>query len=182
MNTRTIRVAATLSGAVLAGALLPAAAHAETDVVRDPRGDAPRAVDITKLRVAHGTYRVKGTLTIPHLKKRKAAATELILKPRKSGGWTYHVGVWRGRQGKVRSLYLGWMHRDDPASWQTLPCNGIRTSATKKKLKISVPNRCLTESPSGRRLKGKAGILARIGPGHDSFDEMTRYTPWLRQG
>ena len=52
---------------------------------------------------------------------------------------------------------------------------------SKKRFRISVPVSCLTET-TGRRVKARAAILARVGPGHDSYDERTPATRWIRRG
>ena len=181
MTTRLVRIGAVAAGTVLAIGLVPGTAQAASGVVKDPRGDAPRVADITQLRVKNGEARVTGVLTVPYRNKKKLASTDLIIKTRDSGRWTYIVSIARNSQGKVSGKYLGWQRGDDPSSYTRLPCRGIKTSWKGKRTTISVPVRCLTET-SSRRVKAKAAILARVGPGHDSYDEVTRYSRYLRRG
>lgn len=181
MRGRWIRAGAVTAGAVLAVGLVPATAQAATGTVTDRRGDAPAVADITTLRVANGEHRVTGVLTVPHRNKKKLAATDLIIKTKDSGRKKYIVSIARNRKGKVTGKFLGFQRGDDPATYTPLPCSGIKTSWSGKKTTLSVPVSCLTKT-TARKVKVKAAILARVGPGHDSYDEMTRFTPYLKRG
>ncbi len=181
MTRRLVRIGAVTAGAVLAVGMVPGTAHAASAVVKDPRGDAPRVADITQLKVKNGTARVSGVLTIPHRDKKRLASTDLIIKTRDSGRWKYIVAVKRNSAGKVTDKILGWQRGDDPSSFTVLPCTGIKTSWKGKKTTISVPVRCLTKT-TGKRVKAKAAILARVGPGHDFYDEVTRFSRYVKRG
>jgi hypothetical protein len=179
MRGRWVRASAVTAGALLAVALVPGTAQAATGTVSDSRGDAPKVADITKLRVANGEHRVTGVLTVPQRNKKKHAATDLIIKTKDSGRHKYIVSIARNRKGKVTGKFLGWQRGDDPSTYKTLPCAGIETSWSGTKTTISVPVSCLTKT-TARKIKAKAAILARVGPGHDSYDE--RFTPFIKRG
>ncbi|MDD9349777.1 hypothetical protein [Mumia sp.] len=181
MTRRWMRIGAVAAGSVLAVGMVPTAAQAATTDVKDPRGDAPRVADITKLRVKNGDHRVSGVLTIPNRNKKKLAITELNIKTRDSGRWAYIVSVKRNRQGAVTGKSLGWQRGDDPSSYTPLPCSGIKTSWNGKKTTISVPVRCLTKT-TRPRVKVRAAIIARVGEGHDWYDERTRYSRYVKRG
>ncbi|KAA1424918.1 hypothetical protein FE697_003160 [Mumia zhuanghuii] len=183
MKRAATRIGAVAAGTILAVGLVPGAANAATGAVKDPRGDAPKAADITKLKLKNGTHRVTGTITLAHPRKlKKLASTDLILRTKDSGAYRYVVSIVRDENGVLTNRQLGWVIPDDPATYEPLVCNTITTKwLSKKRFRISVPVSCLTET-QGTKVKGKAAILARVGPGHDSYDEVTRYTRYLKRG
>ncbi|MGH1564467.1 hypothetical protein [Mumia sp. DW29H23] len=183
MTRRWMRIGAVTAGSILAVGLVPGAANAATGVVKDPRGDAPKVADITKLQLKNTERRVTGTITLAHPRRvKKLAATDLILRTKDSGRYRYVVSVVRNEDGVVTNRQLGWVIPDDPATYKPLVCDGITTKwLSKKRFRISVPVSCLTET-TGRRVKARAAILARVGPGHDSYDERTPATRWIRRG
>ncbi|WP_370617097.1 hypothetical protein [Mumia sp. Pv 4-285] len=181
MARRGVRIGAVAAATVLAVGLVPGTAHAATGNVNDPRGDAPKVADITKLKFKNGTYRATGVITVPHRKLKKLAFTNLEIKPKRNAGWIYIVSIHRDAAGKVTDKTLAWQQGDDPSTYTPVPCTGIRQAWIGKRTKISVPQSCLTKH-HGTRLKARAGILARVGPGHDFYDDRTRYTRYLKRG
>ncbi|MDD9349778.1 hypothetical protein [Mumia sp.] len=181
MTRRWMRIGVAAAGSVLAVGLIPGTAHAATTDVKDPRGDAPRVADITKLRVKNGEHRVTGVLTVPHHKKRKYAGIDLMIRTKDSGRWAYIVSIAPAGNGQAAKKGLFYQRGDDPATSRRLPCTGIKTAWKSKKITISVPVRCLTET-SARRVRARAGIITRLEPGHDWYDDLTRYSRYVRRG
>lgn len=182
MTRRWIRIGAVTAGSILAVGMVPATAQAATGVVKDPRGDAPKVADITRLQLKNTEHRVTGTITLAHNRKlKKLASTDLILRTKDSGRYRYVVSIVRNDAGVITSRQLGWVRPDDPATYQPLVCDGITTKwLSKKRFRMSVPVSCLTKT-TGRRVKARAAILARVGEGHDSYDERTRFTRYIRR-
>lgn len=184
MTTRTwARVTGVAAAATLAVALVPGSAQAASRTVTDRYGDAPRAADLTRVKVSNGEERVSGTLTFAHPRKpKKLAMTNLIIKVKGSGSWRYVVAIVRDDHGTVTNRELAWMKGDDPSTYTPLVCDGVKEKVlTARKVKISVPVSCLTKTTK-RKVKVKATILARVGPGHDWWDEVTRFSPYVKRG
>ncbi|MBW9210015.1 hypothetical protein KV100_10115 [Mumia sp. zg.B21] len=181
MTRRWMRIGAVIAGTVLAVGLVPGAAQAATSDVKDRRGDAPRAADITKLRVKNGATRVTGIITLRRGNKRKMNVAELRIKTRDSGRWAYLVSIVRNRQGKVTARRLGWRRGNDPTTYRSLRCAGITTAWKGRRTSISVPVRCLSRT-SRTRVKVKAGTLVYTGWDHIIFDDLSRYSRDVRRG
>jgi hypothetical protein len=67
MHMRSLAIAGIFAVII---ALLPATAHADTALRRDARGDAPSAIDITRVQYRHARQTVSVRVRIPDLQRR----------------------------------------------------------------------------------------------------------------
>jgi hypothetical protein len=164
-------------------ALTPLTAQARQDRVHDPLGDSDSlATDVTSLRVHHGQYRIRASLTIPKLTPGRLSGTELLIKPR-GRKKVYAVTVLRDREGRVVETSLSWRPLNDPIEPTVLPCSRIRTTLHEHRTGISIAKACLTESRPNQRIKAKVRTIdGTIGLEGAYYDEQTRFTRFLRRG
>lgn len=160
--------------------LSPAAASAQTTHEHDPAGDAPAAGDVTKVVLKHKQQVVRVVLTIPEVKPKKLAVSTAQIKA--IGKKRHYLAeVVRNRRGTVKATALLWAGKD-PSTVKVLPCAGLSTGIDGAKVSVTVPTSCLTKTAPGARLKAKGLTLVRVGPAHDAWDEVTRYTPLAARG
>ncbi|MGH1564871.1 hypothetical protein [Mumia sp. DW29H23] len=174
---------------VLASGLVASPADAAARTVKDARGDALPALDISSLRVRNAEHRVTVTLRIPRLERRRVGGVTIFLGRKVAGRPEYAAS--RVRRGD------GWR-----ATWQELGesrlrCEGLRWRTAPRRIVLSVPQRCLGANRAAVRVQ--VAVFTRAYLRGDVPDEVlldprpsptlpidgvpkvqgTRMTPWV---
>ncbi|MBW9205495.1 hypothetical protein KV102_16605 [Mumia sp. zg.B53] len=130
---------------VLATGLLASPADAAARTVRDQRGDALSAVDITSLRVRNAEHRVRVTIRVPRLERRRVGGVTVFLGRKVAGRPEYAAS-------KVRRAG-GWKTTWQQLDASRLRCSGMRFRIRPRSVVLSVPQRCLGDNRAAVRVQ-----------------------------
>ena len=147
---------------VLALVMAPTASHAATGSATDKRGDAPKAIDITSLKVANNQKTIKATVKVKDLGK-KGLFTTVWLRPDLTGA-SYGVTVQK-KNGKTKAT----MARITGDKATTVKCAGLKATwnASKNVVGFTVPQKCNGKNIPASWIFTTGSFLGR---GADSLD------------
>ena len=140
----------------------PGASHAATGSAADKKGDAPKAIDITSLKVANSQKTIKATIKIKDLGK-KGLFTTVWLRPDLTGS-SYGVNLQK-KSGKTKAT----MVRIKDGKATTVKCAGLKATwnASTNVLGFTVPQKCNGKGIPASWIFSTSSFL---GGGVDSLD------------
>ena len=157
---RSHQAAAAACAVLLAGGVA-VPASAQTVVREDPRGDAPARVDVTRVRYAHQSDRVRVAARVPDL---GSAGTADFLVSRFEvfeAGYAARIRKQRGKAPRVSLLYF------DHFNLKKRTCRGLTGSWSGEVVRLKVPRSCLKGHATKRVF---AQLFITFGSG-EQFDE-----------
>jgi hypothetical protein len=153
---------ATLVSVLLAAGLLTSSADAATRQWDDARRDAMPALDISSLTLRNAEHRVRVTLRIPALERRRLGGVTVYLGRKVAGRPEYAASkVRRGDHWKKTWQELGDSRRR---------CSGLRIRIHRHRVVVSVPQRCLDDNRAAVRVQ--AAVFTRAYLRGDVPDEV----------
>lgn len=156
--TCSLRIAAVIGSLALASSLA-APASAQTATREDPRGDAPRRIDITRVRYTHLSDRVRVAARIPDLGA--SGRAELLVSKFEVFEAGYVVRISKRSDRKPRVGLLHYDHFD----LERRACKGLTGSWESDKIRLKVPRACLKGHAAAR-------VFAQFAiTSGESFDE-----------
>ncbi|GAA3530035.1 hypothetical protein AFL01nite_00400 [Aeromicrobium flavum] len=133
---RSQLIPAAIAGAALVGGLAaPAAADSATR--RDPSGDAPARIDITKVRYSHLSDRVRVSAKIPELGRSGTAELTVSQYEIFEAGYIVRIRKHRGEKARVALLYF------DHFDVKKQKCRGVSGTWGEQVIRLKVPRSCL---------------------------------------
>lgn len=129
-------IPAVIAAVALVGGL-SAPAVADTAVRKDPAGDAPARIDVTKVRYSHLSDRVRVSAKIPKLGKSGTADFLVSKFEIFEAGYVVRIRQPKGKRAQVSLLYF------DHFSLKKQKCKGVSGSWGKNVVRLKVPRSCL---------------------------------------
>jgi len=132
---RALGVVVALVAALLMAS--PGASHAATGSVKDPKGDAPKAIDITSLKVVNSKKAIKGTIKVRNLGNKGLFTTAWV---RPDGTLpNYGVNIQK-KKGKTKATLV----KIAGGGAKKVKCAGLKATwkAPKNTVTFKVPQKC----------------------------------------
>lgn len=157
-----LRMLAPLVAAGLLVGAVAAPASAQTVVRDDPRGDAPARIDVTKVRYAHLSDRVRVAARIPGLGRSGTADFLVSRFEIFEAGYVVRIRQPKVGPAKVSLLYF------DHFDLKKRTCKGVSGSWGSGVVRLKVPRSCLKGHATKRVF---AQFFIAFGAGGERFDE-----------
>lgn len=144
-------------------ALMPGAAHAASATGKDPKGDAPAAIDMVSLKVNNGQKTIKATLKIKRLGTKGAFSVSW-----NSADLSQSYGISaRKKKGKTKVAVV----KVDPfeGTRKQIKCKGAKAAWNSKKnfIAFTVPQKCSGSAPDSWMFAAAAALSKTK---YDAFD------------
>jgi hypothetical protein len=173
---RTLIVSLLATVALVTGA---AGAAAESVAVPDPAGDAPRAVDVTGIRLDNRTHAVRIHLHFADLRRARVRSISSELDAGTALGRGYVLSFERRRSGGF-TKQLSWV-RLYAEGGSTLPCAGLRLRWTDDRADIRLPRACMSK-PHDQRLRVNVTVVSLARKRDRVPDGFVGFSPWVARG
>lgn len=150
LRTKTFVVL--LVAAVLGVGLLAAPAEASIRRFDDPRGDARAALDVSALTVRNARTRVRVTLHVPRLERRRLGGVTVFVGRKAHGRPEYSASKVRRGAHRWRTT---WQEFDE----SRMRCRGLHVRVRPHRVVVSIPQHCLGDNRSPVRVQ--AAVFSR---------------------
>lgn len=155
-------------------------AFAGSVAVSDPTGDAPRAIDVTRLRVENARHAVTIHIRFADLNRARVRLIRSELDVGKQLGWGYVIVFKRRRSGGF-AKQLSWV-RLYAEGGTTLPrCAGLRLVWADNRADIQLPRACMSK-PHDERVRSNVTITSLTKKRDFIPDNLLSFTPWVPRG
>ena len=157
------------------------AASAESVAVPDPTGDAPRAIDASRIRVVNAQPAVRIPMHFTDLHRSRVQAVKAELDVGKLLGRGYVI-VFKRRESGGFTKRLSWV-RLYAEGGTTLPrCAGLKLAwAAPDRAVIRLPRSCMTK-PHDQRLRANVRVVSRSDRRDRIPDKFLSFSPWVSRG
>lgn len=167
-----------LATATLVATTTVAAAESVGD--RDPRGDAPRGIDVTHLRLGNADHAVRLGLRFADLHRARVRSVRVELDVGKPLGWGYVVTFRRPEPGAFEQK-LSWVRLYAEGGTKLPACDGLRLTWGDDRADVRLPRSCMSK-PGDQRVRANVRVTS-FGGGHDRVPNgFLTFTRWAKRG
>jgi hypothetical protein len=166
--------------ATIALASTAAVASAESIAVQDPQGDAPPAIDVTRIRVDNAQHAVRIHLHVAdlHRSRVRLVRSELDVGPLLGRGY---VIVFKRRTSGGFSKQLSWV-RLYAEGGTTLPrCAGLKLTWATDQADIRLPRSCMSK-PHDERVRANVTLVSLTHKRDRVPNKFLSFSPWVSRG
>lgn len=173
---KAARRTAVVTALVTPALLLGPAADADAIRKKDPRGDAPKGVDITGWAAKNGDKRIRFWFT-GRISLRKLQTVAGIAQPRKKPRVYYLVMINRDSKWEPGSISVARLNSRTNKT-RYLTCKGKKAHhAQGRWMSVSAPQKCFGRHAGKMRLG-----IATSAFKSKKWDDTTKRTKWIRRG
>lgn len=156
------------------------AASAESVAVQDPPGDAPRAIDVTRIRVDNAQHGVRIHLHFADLHRSRVQLVMAELDVGPLLGWGYVIVFKRHAPGGFAKR-LSWV-RLYAEGGTTLPrCAGLRLTWATDRADIRIPRSCMSK-PHDERVRANLTLVSVTHKRDRVPNRFLSFSPWVSRG
>jgi hypothetical protein len=157
-----------------------AVASAESVAVQDPQGDAPRAIDVTRMRVDNAEHAVRIHMHFAALNRSRVRVVkaELDVGPLLRRGY---VIVFKRRASGGFAKRLSWV-RLYAEGGTTLPrCAGLRLTWATDRADLRLPRSCMSK-PHDERVRANLTLVSLTQRRDRVPNTFLSFSPWVSRG
>lgn len=155
-------------------------ASAESVAVQDPKGDAPRAIDVTRVRVDNAQHAVRIHVHFADLHRSRVRLLRSELDVGKPLGRGYVI-VFERRASGGFAKRLSWV-RLYAEGGTTLPrCAGLKLTWADDRADIRLPRSCMSR-PHDERVRANVTLVSLTHQRDRVPNKFLSFSPWVSHG
>lgn len=157
-----------------------AVASAESVVVQDSKGDAPRAIDVTRIRLDNARHAVRIHMHFADLDRSRIRLVSLELDVGKLLGWGYAIAFERRASGGFTER-LSWVRLYAEGGKALPTCAGLTLAWAHDRADIRLPRSCMSQ-PHDERVRANVRLAGLAHQRDRVPDQFLSFSPWVSRG
>lgn len=157
-----------------------AVASAESVAVQDPKGDAPRAIDVTRIRVDNAQHAVRIHMHFADLHRSRVRLVRSELDVGKLLGRGYVI-VFKRRGHGGFAKRLSWVRLYAEGGTTLPPCARLKLTWANDRADISLPRSCMSK-PHDERVRANVMLVSLTHKRDRVPNKFLSFSPWVARG